>query len=99
MVAEETGSRRDTIGQEVGEPNGRESTTVLGATRSGDGGEEGQAALSLVLVPFEDMSEEKPAARRKQATKSRRLQALTVVQDVLCAVPGRLGRIKRERMR
>lgn len=97
MAAEETGLRRDPTGQEVCEPSGRKSATVLGATRSGDGEEKGQASLPLVLVPFEDVSKEEPVARRKQATMSRRLQALTVVQDVLYAAPGRLGQIKGER--
>lgn len=56
VTAEETGSRRDATGQEVGEPSGKESATIPGATQSGDWGEEGQAALPLVLVPFEDVS-------------------------------------------
>lgn len=50
-----------------------------------------------MLVPFEPITEEEPAASRKQATKARRLQALTAVQDMLCPAPGRLGRIEREK--
>lgn len=51
-------------------------------------------SLPLVMVPFEVVPEKGPAARRKQVTKSKRLQALTVVQDVLCAAPGTLERIE-----
>lgn len=58
------------------------------------GGQEGQASLPLVLVPFEAVPKEEPVARRKQATKSRRLQVLTAAQDVLCPAPGRLDRIQ-----
>lgn len=38
-------------------PSGREDTAVVG--------EEGQAALLLVLVPFEAVLEDEPQARRK----------------------------------
>lgn len=98
VAAEEPGSERDVARQGSGEPSGRESAAVPEATKSGDGGwvggEEGQASLPLVLVPFEAVPKEEPVARRKQATKSRRLQVLTTAQDVLCPAPGRLDRIQ-----
>lgn len=62
----------------------------------GDGGEEGQTTLPLVLVPFEPVTEEELAAQRKQAAKARRLQVLIEAQAVLCVVLGRLGRIEGE---
>lgn len=64
---------------------------MLEETRASEGDKKGQSTLPLVLVPFEAVPEEEPAARRKQATKSKRLQALTVAQDMLYAVLGRLG--------
>lgn len=61
----------------------REATVVPKAIRKGKDREEGQAALSLVLVPFEAVPEEESVARRKQTTKVKRLHALTAAQDVL----------------
>lgn len=96
VAAKETKSARDAAKQER-QPSGREGSAVPEVSGSGDGEEGGQAALQLVLVPFELVAEEEPAARRKEATKSRRLQALTVAQDMLCSVPGMLGRAVGER--
>lgn len=94
VVAEKTGAVGEVAEQGGEKPRSREGSVRPVATRSGDGGEEGQAALPLELVPFEAVLEEKPAARRKQATKERRLQALTAAQDVLCLAPERLGWIE-----
>lgn len=47
--------------------------------------EEGQSALPLVLVLFEGVPEEELQARKKQATKAKRLQVVAAAQDVLCA--------------
>lgn len=64
MKAEETASTKENVAvketgpvryvtERVGrEPRGREGSVMLGATQSGDSGEEGQAALPLVLVPL-----------------------------------------------
>lgn len=49
-------------------------------------------------MPFEAVLEEEPVARSKQATKARKLQALTAAQDVLYATHGRLGRIEGARV-
>lgn len=96
VTAKEMKSARDAAKQE-GQPRGREGSAVPELSGSGDGEEGGKAALQLVLVPFELVVEEEPAARRKEATKSRRLQALTAAQDMLCVVPGMLERAVRER--
>lgn len=56
--------------------------------------EEGQAALPLVLVPFEAVPEEEAQALRKQATKTKRLQVVAVAQDVLCVASERLGQME-----
>lgn len=95
MAAEEASSTRDVANQRDRETGGGKGTMVPEASRSGDGGE-GRQALPLVVVPFEPVREEEPAVRRKQVTKAKRLQALTVAYDMLCAAPGKLGMIEKE---
>lgn len=73
VAAEEMRSPRDMIEQEGGEPEKREGSAVPGPFWLGDEGEEGQAVLPLVLVPFEPITKEEPTTRRKQATKMKRL--------------------------
>lgn len=96
VLAEEMTSTRDVADQKEGDTGGGEGLMAPERSRLGDGGD-GRQALPLVVVPFEPVAGEVPAARKKQATKARRLQALTVAQDMLCATPGRLGRIEGER--
>lgn len=70
VAVESTGPSREGVDQEV---------SALGEKEGAAGvGEEGQVALPLVMVPFEAVPEEEPPARRKQAIKARRLQAMTV---------------------
>lgn len=80
------------------EPRAREGSAMPETTWAEESRDEGQAVLPLVLVPFEAFLEEEPAARSKQATKTRKLQALTAAQDVLYATPGWLGRIEGARV-
>lgn len=96
VSAEEARPIRGVAEQRVWEPVGGEGSVAREGSRLGDGGEEGQTTLPLVLVPFGPVTEEELAAQRKQAAKARRLQALTDAQAVLCVVPGRLGRIEGE---
>lgn len=71
-----------------------EGLAVPEAIWAGENGKEGKTILPLVLVPFKAVLEEESEARNKQATKARKLQALTAAHDVLYATPGRLGRIE-----
>lgn len=95
VSAEETTLTGNVADQRKGDTGVGEGLLAPERSQSGDGGD-GRQALPLVAVPFEPVAGEVPAARRKQATKARRLQALTVAQDMLCAMPGRLGRIEGE---
>lgn len=97
VAAKEIKSARDAAKQEGGKPSWREGSAVLEVSGSEDGREGGQVALQLVLVPLESVAEEEPAEQKKQATKSRRLQALTAGQDMFCAASGMLGRAVGER--
>lgn len=54
--------------------------------------ETGEREVSAVPI-----ADEEPIAQQKQAIKARRLQALSVAQEMLCASPGRLGRIEGDR--
>lgn len=47
-----------------------------------------------MLIPFEVVPEEEQRVQIKQAANTRRQEARTVAQDVLCAAPGRLGYIE-----
>lgn len=87
-AAEATGPGKDGADQAVFKSSGEEGTTVVG--------EEGRAALPLVLVPFDAVPEEEPQAQSKQATKAKWLQAVVVAQDVLRTTPGRLGQIEEQ---
>lgn len=53
--------------------------------------------LPLVVVPFEPALRENLTTQKKQADKTRRAQALSEAQAILCAVPGRLGRLEGEK--
>lgn len=50
-----------------------------------------------MLVPFERVTEGEQPAQTSQPARARRLQALADAQAMLCAAPGRLGRIEGEK--
>lgn len=84
VLAEETRTVEDAVQQEGREPSGMEGLAGPWGVSVG-GWERGRAStvLPLVMVPFEPVVEEEPAARRKQATKAKRLQALTAAQETI----------------
>lgn len=45
-------------------------------------------------MPFESAPEEEQQARRKRSANAARVEARNVMQDVLCAAPGRLGQVE-----
>lgn len=63
-VSEETTSTRDVADQKEGDTGGGEGLLAPERSRLGDGGD-GRQALPLVVVPFEPVAGEAPAARKK----------------------------------
>lgn len=62
VSAEEARSTKNAAEQKDGEPGGEEGSVAREGSQSGDGGEEGQTTLTLVLVPFELVTEEEQVA-------------------------------------
>lgn len=62
MSAEKAILTKDTAKQREGETSERGGSVTPERSRSGDGGNKGQAALSLVLVPVEPVTEGEPSA-------------------------------------
>lgn len=70
VSSKEARPTRDAAEQREVGTGGGEGSVAPQRSQSGDRREEGQAALPLVLVPFEPVIEEEPSAQRKQAAKA-----------------------------